>query len=73
MIINSVSAFCRELGYTKLPAQVVEMSKRCFLDYIGVTFAGYQTAAGQNALKSGKWLGGNELCTVIGSLVLTSF
>jgi 2-methylcitrate dehydratase PrpD len=66
MVINSITAFCRDLDYTKLPGQVVEMSKRCFLDYIGVTFAGHQTAAGQAALKSAACLGGNEICTVIG-------
>ena len=72
MVIEKTTAFCEQIDYVKLSARTIEMAKKCFLDYIGAAFAGYQTKAGQIALHSGHWLGRDGLCTVLGQTQLSS-
>ena len=67
-----VLSFCEDLDFSKIPPDILETTKRCLLDFVGVTFAGYQTEAGQTALRSKSWFGTDGRCTVLGHAQLVS-
>ena len=55
--MNETRALCEfaaELSYDKLPAHVIEMAKKCLIDYIGVAAFASQTEMGRLIDKVGK-------------------
>ncbi|VEF49546.1 MmgE/PrpD family protein [Bacillus freudenreichii] len=67
MLINKVMPFIEHTEYEDIPADAIDMAKRCLLDFIGAAYAGYQSQAATIAEQSKAWLGGEGNCTVIGS------
>jgi 2-methylcitrate dehydratase PrpD len=47
MITEKIATFVTNQNYKTLPQHVIEMTKRCILDYIGNTIAGSQTKVGK--------------------------
>jgi 2-methylcitrate dehydratase PrpD len=66
MPINKVVQFLKEIDFRDLSENVVEMGKKCLLDFVGASIAGHQNESASIAIESGKWLGNAGDCTIIG-------
>jgi len=65
-LVRQLAKFVHDLKYENLPDNVVEKAKICFLDYLGVALAGYQTELGKTVVSVMKGLGGVSESTIIG-------
>jgi 2-methylcitrate dehydratase PrpD len=65
-LASQLAKFIHDLKYEDLPGNVVERAKTCFLDYIGVALAGYQSELGKKVISIMKSLGGVSESTIIG-------
>ncbi|QQK74985.1 MmgE/PrpD family protein [Salicibibacter cibarius] len=66
MPITKVSDYIEHENYDFMSPEVVANAKKCLLDFIAASFAGYQNNASTIALNSASWLGGEGSCTVLG-------
>lgn len=64
MITEKMASFTVQTSYSKLPKDVVEMAKLCFLDFLGVALRGSGTEGGRAVRKVLEYDG---LSTVLGS------
>jgi len=67
MKTREISEICGRIKFSDFSPEVVDMSKKCLLDFLGAAIAGYQTQAALIGLKAAQWLGKGDQCTVIGS------
>ncbi|MCR4443247.1 MAG: MmgE/PrpD family protein [Peptococcaceae bacterium] len=67
MISGQLSEFITKTGYKDLPADVVKLTKVCFLDWLGCTIAGSVDQASQMFLRLVREAGGTKESTVIPS------
>ncbi|SFE80531.1 MmgE/PrpD family protein [Alteribacillus iranensis] len=67
MIIDEINKFIEDLEYDNLSPTVINMTKHCLLDFIGSSFAGYQSKSAEIVLQSSVFLGEDGECTVIGN------
>lgn len=58
--------------FRQLPRRVVDMARRCFLDWLGSALAGYREPPAQMVLALVRGSGGWDQATVVGSLEKTS-
>ncbi|QQK74976.1 MmgE/PrpD family protein [Salicibibacter cibarius] len=67
MPITKTLDYLEHENYDFLSPEVVTISKKCLLDFIVASFAGYQNKASTTiALNPAGWLGEEGSCTVIG-------
>lgn len=65
-LVAQLAKFIHDVKYENLPNNVVERAKTCFLDYVGVALAGYQTELGKIIVSVMKELEGVSESTIIG-------
>jgi len=61
-----LAEFICKLEYNQLESKVVEQTKKCFLDYVGVSLLGSATDIGQSLINLVKSMGGAKEATIIG-------
>lgn len=72
MISRKLSEFVFNLNYSSLPSDVIELSKKCFLDWLGCTIAGSSNETGRIFTDLVEELGGNKESTLLGNGIRTS-
>ncbi len=67
MKTKEIAEICEAIDFSTLSPDVVEMAKRCLLDFLGAAIAGYSAKSALIAVKAAEYLGKEGECTVIGS------
>ncbi|MGI6679781.1 MAG: MmgE/PrpD family protein [Dehalobacterium sp.] len=67
MSTKEISKICETLNYSDIFPEIVDMAKRCLMDFLGAAIAGYHINSAVIAIKAAKHLGQEGQCTVIGS------
>ncbi|MFH1088182.1 MAG: MmgE/PrpD family protein [Chloroflexota bacterium] len=67
-----LAGFAAETDYARLPKDVVAASKRCIIDWLGVTVAGSREPVATALLKVASEMGGKRQATVLGKGVKTT-
>jgi 2-methylcitrate dehydratase PrpD len=65
-VSERLAVFIKNLEYDNLPKAVIEQAKRCLLDTIGVTLAGFRTETGRTFVSLASEWGGDEEATIFG-------
>jgi len=65
-VSERLAVFIKNLEYDNLPKAVIEQAKRCLLDTIGVTLAGFRTETGRTFVSLAREWGGDEEATIFG-------
>lgn len=72
MTFHQITDFIKHTRFDSLPNNVINMSKKCLLDHLGVAFAGYQTNASLTSIAASKWFGEQGKCSLYGQQELAS-
>src|SRR5262245_29626131 len=62
-----IAACLRGFSFEALPDAVVQLSKHCLLDWLGVTLAGSREPAALIVRREAELQGGTGACTVVGT------
>jgi len=71
-MIDHLLDFCEKLSYEDIPEDVVAQSKRCLLDWVGVTLGGMAHPAIKILKDAAVEFGGNPHATILGTSIRTS-
>jgi len=63
---KKITDFVADIQYENLPDSAVELSKHCFLDWLGVAIAGSREPLVDMLLAQAEDEGGNRLCSLVG-------
>lgn len=64
---RSVAGMASSLGYSQLPAEVIDQAKKCLRDHVAVGLAGTDRPAGRRVIRYAREAGGTSGSTVYGA------